>query len=310
MPSTPRAIAYVGVGLMGGPMVRRLLSQGYSVRAFDISLDMLVEAKAAGAVAAATPAEAIVGADLVALNLPSTGAVEEAVFGGNGVASRLSPPQILVDFSTIEVARCRQLAGRLKEMTGCSWLDAPVSGGPVASGEGTLAIMAGGEKSDMARLGPLFADLSRNFTHVGPTGSGLIAKMVSQLIVGCLHVVLAEAAKLAELSGIDAAGIPACVAGGHADGELLRQLYPRIVARDFRPRAYARQLVKDMAMVKQLASASKLSCPMLDQALSLYRLLTDRGYAEADVAAVIRLYDSEHEPDPSLNSKTEGTAPC
>ena len=86
MPSTPRAIAYVGVGLMGGPMVRRLLSQGYSVRAFDISLDRLVEAKAAGAVAAATPAEAIVGADLVALNLPSTGAVEEAVFGRNGVA--------------------------------------------------------------------------------------------------------------------------------------------------------------------------------------------------------------------------------
>jgi 3-hydroxyisobutyrate dehydrogenase-like beta-hydroxyacid dehydrogenase len=292
-PSAPKAIGYVGLGLMGAPMVRRLHARGHALGVFDIVAAKTAAAAIDGVRPAASPAEAAMGADIVALNLPTTEAVEAAVFGPEGLATRMKPPQLLVDFSTIEVEACRDFARRLKAATGCAWVDAPVSGGPVASGDGTLAIMAGGEAGDIDRLRPLFANLAQTFNHLGPTGSGLAAKMVAQLIVGSLHVVLAEAAKLAQSSGIDAAMIPACVAGAHADGVLLRQLYPRMVARDFGLRAYARQLAKDMTMVRKLAEAAKLPTPMLNQALQQYQRLIDRGDGEADVAAIVTLYDPE-----------------
>ncbi len=285
------AIGYVGVGLMGGAMVRHLLSRGFAVRAFDIVPEKLADVVAAGAEPADSPGDVVDGAGIVALNLPSTRAVEEAVFGEGGLAGRIDPHRLLVDFSTIEVDRCRDFARRLKDATGCRWVDAPVSGGPVAAGDGTLTVMAGGDDADIARLRPLFEAIAANFTHVGQSGDGLVAKMVSQLIVGCLHVVLAEAARLAELSGIDAASIPSCVAGGHADGVLLRQLYPRIVARDFRPKAYARQLLKDIRMVEKLAGDAGMATPMLSEAGRLYAGLVDRGDAELDTSAVVKMYE-------------------
>ncbi len=284
-------IGYVGAGLMGGPMVKWLVAHGFVVRVFDISAERRDDAAAAGALTALSPAAVVPGADLVALNLPTTQAVESVVFGSNGLAQVMRPPCVLVDFSTIQVEQCRAFAQRLKDASGCNWVDAPVSGGPVAAGNGTLTIMAGGDAADIDRLRTFFDMISANFTHVGATGDGLVAKMVAQLIVGCLHTVLAEAARLAELCGIDAKAIPACVAGGHPDGVLLRQLYPRIVARDFQPRAYARQLLKDLRMVEATAEAVGLRAPMLAQAHRIYATLIDRGDGELDTAAVIRLYE-------------------
>ena len=138
-------IGYVGVGLMGLPMAKRLLALGYSVRAYDISPNSMAAAREAGASAASSAADAARGADLVLINLPTPEAVEAAVFGENGVASALRPPQLLIDFSTIKVTQCKAFARRLRELTGAGWIDAPVSGGPPASGSGTLTVMAGGE---------------------------------------------------------------------------------------------------------------------------------------------------------------------
>jgi 3-hydroxyisobutyrate dehydrogenase len=132
--SVKMKIGYVGVGLMGMPMAKRLLSLGYAVRAFDISAQRIAEARDAGAAPASSAADAVRGVDLVLLNLPTPEAVEAATFGENGVASTLRPPQLLVDFSTIKVYQCKAFAQRLREMTGVSWTDAPVSGGPPASG--------------------------------------------------------------------------------------------------------------------------------------------------------------------------------
>ena len=273
-------------------MARRLVERGYAVRAYDIAPSRRAAAVAAGATEADSPADAAQGADIVALNLPTTQAVEAAVFGPRGIVEAMRPPAVLVDFSTIEVESCCNFAARLHAATGCALSDAPVSGGPVASADGTLTMMAGGEVSGIERLQPFFGAISANFTHVGRTGDGLVAKMISQHIVGCLHTVLAEAARLAELSGIDAAAIPAAVAGGHADGVLLRQLYPRMVARDFRPRAYARQLVKDMHMVEALAAGVGLPAPMLRQSCAMYEALLEQGGAELDVSAVVTMYET------------------
>lgn len=284
-------IGYVGIGLMGLPMTRRLLERGYAVTVCDIVAARTDAARAAGATVAATPAEAVRGADIVLLNLPTPEAVAQAAFGEQGVASALRPPQLLVDFSTVRVEQGRAFAAKLRELTGCGWVDAPVSGGPPACAAGTLTVMAGGDTAGIERVRPLMADIAGRFTPMGPSGAGLAAKMINQLIVGCSFAVLAEAVGLAEAAGIDAARIPECLAGGYADSSMLQKVYPRIVARDFAPQGYARQLLKDLEMLNEFAGGLKSPLPMAGQALSLYRMLVHLGYAELDTAAVFKLYE-------------------
>jgi len=284
-------IGYIGVGLMGLPMAKRLLALGYAVRAYDISRQNLAAAREAGAIAAASAADAARGADLVLLNLPTPEAVEAAVFGESGVASSLRPPQLLIDFSTNKVTQGKAFAQRLRDMTGAGWIDAPVSGGPPASGSGTLTVMAGGEAAEVERARPLFADVAGRFTHMGPSGSGLAAKMLNQLIVGAGHAVMAEAVVLAEAAGIDPARLPECLAGGLADSALLQKLYPRMVKRDFAPQGYVRQLLKDLEMVNEFAGGLKAPTPMMSEALTLYRMLAHLGHTELDTAAVLKLYE-------------------
>ncbi len=284
-------LGYVGAGLMGLPMVKRLASLKYAIRAYDIVPEKIAAAVAAGAAAASSPADTVQGADLVLLNLPTTDAVEQAVFGDKGVASALKPPQLVVDFSTIKVDKCKAFGAKLRAQTGCGWIDAPVSGGPPASGSGTLTVMAGGEAADIARAQPLFADVAGRFTHMGPPAAGMATKMLNQLIVGAGHAVMAEAIVLAEAAGIDAARLPECLAGGLADSALLQKLYPRMQRREFAPQGYVRQLLKDLEMVSEYAAGLKAPTPLMGEALQLYRIVAHLGHTELDTAAVLKAYE-------------------
>jgi len=284
-------IGYVGIGLMGMPMTLRLLQLGYSVTVFDIASERTDLACASGAKLAATPAQVVHENDIILLNLPTTDAVEMAVFGENGVATAIRPPQLIVDFSTVKVDKGRAFSAKLRDKTGCGWIDAPVSGGPPACAAGNLTIMAGGDAAEVDRVRPLMADIAGQFTLIGPSGAGLTAKMINQLIVGCTHAVMAEAAVLAEAAGIDAARIPDCLAGGYADSSMLQKLYPRIIARDFAPQGYARQLLKDLEMLNEFAGGLKARLPMSGPALTLYRMLIHLGHSKLDTAAIFKLYE-------------------
>jgi len=286
-------------------MTERLLSLGYPVCAFDIDHARLGAVERAGARRAKDAADAVSDAELVLLNLPSAQAVEEAAFGAHGFAGRLRPPRLVVDFSTIPAATCREFAERVKKDSGCGWVDAPVSGGPLASADGSLTIMAGGSDADIGRVRPLMGDIGQQFTHVGPTGAGSVAKTIAQLVVGCTYVVLAEAARLAEGAGIDPTILPRCVSKGHADGVLMQYLYPRIAAHDFAPRAYARQLLKDLEAVQDLARAAKTPAPMSGLATQLYRLLIAAGHSEIDACGIYKLYEAQ----PSLERLRQGAHP-
>ena len=283
-------LGYVGIGLMGLPMAQRLVGLGWRVRACDLVEARVAAAVASGAQAAATPADAAHGADVVLLNLPTNDAVEQALFGAHGLAAAMRAPQLLVDFSTIPVEACRSHAARLLEKNGCRWVDAPVSGGPPACAAGTLTIMAGGEEQDLERLAPLMRDISGRCTRMGPTGAGLAAKMINQLVVGVGHAMLAEAGALCAKAGIDAARIPQCLAGGYADSALMQAYWPRMAGRDFAPRGYVRQLLKDLEMVNGWAGGLKAPTPLLGLALSLYRLAASHGDSELDTSAVVKVY--------------------
>ena len=271
-------IGYVGVGLMGGPMVKRLTSLGWTVRGYDIVPERSTLRSAA---------EAAQGADVVLLNLPTNDAVEDALAK---LIPVLRPAQLVVDFSTIPVEACRAHAARLFKATGCRWVDAPVSGGPPAVEAGTLTVMAGGETADLERLAPLMKDIAGRCTHMGPVGSGLAAKMINQLIVGVGMAMLGEAMGLCEKAGIDAARIPECLGGGYADSNVMKGYWPRMVARDFAPRGYVRQLLKDLEMVDAWAKGLGGRTPALQAALDAYRELKKKGYSELDTAAIAKLY--------------------
>jgi 3-hydroxyisobutyrate dehydrogenase-like beta-hydroxyacid dehydrogenase len=293
MASKSFSVAYIGVGLMGGPMSARLAKLGWQVSAYDVAPERLTAAAAAGVRTATSAAEAARVGEVVLLNLPTNDAVISAVFGANGVASAVSAKQLVVDFSTIPVDECRRHAERLREATGCRWVDTPVSGGPPASAAGSLTMMAGGEAADLERLAPLLKDISARCTHMGPVSAGLAAKMINQLIVGVGHAMIAEAVALCGKAGIDAARIPDCLAGGYADSNVMKAYWPRMVEEDFAPRGYLRQLLKDLEMVNTWAGTLKAPVPQLAQALSLLRLAASHGYSELDSSAVVKIFKAD-----------------
>jgi 3-hydroxyisobutyrate dehydrogenase len=288
--SKPR-LGFIGIGIMGEAMVRRLLDRGYQVTVWNREPERLKTVVPFGAVAAAAPADVARAAEHVLMCVLNTEAVEQCVFGPNGVASAARAGQLLIDLSTADPAKTRDMAARLERETGMHWVDAPLSGGPGAAREGTMTVMAGGEPADIERVRPLMADMAGNFTHMGAAGAGQTAKMINQAIVGTGFVLMAEAVALAEAAGIDAARIPACLAGGFADGGLLRRIYPQMQARDFDPpKSYARQLLKDMKAVKEFGRGLGLSLPLAETAAAQFSAYVDAGNAMKDSASIVTMY--------------------
>jgi 3-hydroxyisobutyrate dehydrogenase len=290
MPEKPN-IGFIGLGLMGQAFTKRLTSCGYTVTGFDIDPGKVERATGHGVVAAASSAEVADKSDIVLVCVISTDAVHDAVFGPGGVVGSASADKVLVDHSTTIVETTKVMADELREQTGMGWVDAPVSGGPPAAEAGTLAIMAGGSDEDIARVSPLMDDLASTFTHLGGIGAGQVTKMVNQILVLNNYCVLAEALALAEAAGIDAGKIPDALAPGHAGSNLLEAAFPRMIARDFEPAGYARQVLKDLDMVHDIARSLKVPTPMSSQAATLFRILVGKGHAEKDGIAVLKLYD-------------------
>jgi len=284
-------LGFIGIGLMGEAMTRRLLDRGHAVTVWNLEPERLERVVPFGAVAAPSPAAVAASAGNVLMCVLNTEAVDACVFGPGGVAETARAGRILIDLSTADPAATREMAARLKRETGMAWVDAPVSGGPLAARDGTMTVMAGGAAADIAAIAPLMRDMAGNFTHMGPVGAGQTAKIINQAIVGTGYAVMAEALVLAEAAGIDAARLPDCLAGGFADSALLRRLYPLMQKRDFDPpRAYARQLLKDMKAVKEFARGLGLELKVVETATGQYVDFVDRGNAMREPAAIVELY--------------------
>lgn len=277
---------------MGLPMTLRLLEQGYPVAVFEPETERVRRALEQGATNAASPSEVAQESDVVLLCVTDSVAVEDVVFSRRGVASAASRGKLLVDHSTSDAKLTRQMAARLREATGMGWVDAPVSGGPDAAKKGSLAIMCGGTQEDVTRVEPVLRRLGNSVTRMGPVGAGQVTKMVNQILAGVTFATLAEALKLAENAGIDAARIPECLAGGYADSVMLQRIYPKMVARDFEPpHGLAQQMLKDLELLSDLARATNTKIPMASQAKVLYRTLVARGLGGVDTSAIVKLYE-------------------
>lgn len=290
-------LGFVGLGLMGQPMVRRLLAAGFPVTVWNRSPEKIALAVQAGATAAESPAEVARASTVVFTCVSDTAAVEAVVFGPHGLAEGGSPDRLLVDLSSIKPDATRTFAARLKEASGMGWVDAPVSGGVSGAEQGTLAIMAGGDAADVERVRPIVAHLSQRFTHMGPSGAGQTTKLCNQVIVSCTLAVLAEATQLAMDAGIDAARIPECLKGGFADSIPMQIFVPRMASGNIPPASTrVGTMLKDVETAREVARASNTALPMTSVASELYRLLVARGGLDADLSALITLYRPAQSP--------------
>jgi len=283
-------IAYLGMGLMGLPMTTRLLAAGHAVTVWNRSPGKCDPVVAAGARLAARPADAARAASILFMCLTDAKAVEQVVFDNDGLASAPGDGRIVVDFSSIHPEATRDIAARLKAANGMNWIDAPVSGGTKGAAEGTLAVMAGGEAGDVARVAPYVGLMAQNFTHMGPLGAGQTTKLCNQVIVGCAMAVLAEAARLAVNAGIDASRLPEALKGGFADSIPLQLFVPRMVKGIHEPPLGASAtMLKDLDTVLDIARKSGTPVPMAGLAAQLFRMLQAQRGEDAEALELYKL---------------------
>ena len=282
-------VGYIGLGLMGGPMVMRLLKAGLPVTIWGRTPAKLKEAIDAGATLAANPAEVARASDIIILCVSDTAAVEAVVDGDDGLAKGLSDGKIVVDMSTIAAGVTRRIAEKLRTDCGTGWIDAPVSGGPPGAAGGTLAVMAGGDEAVFERSKSVINHLAGRYTLMGPSGSGQTTKMINQVIVGGCKSVVAEAVQLAMNAGIDPLRLPEAFEGGRADSLLLRQSIPKMASGDFSPAGHIRTMMKDLNMLMDLIRETGTPMPMTAISTELHRMMIAHGHAEADTTSVIAL---------------------
>lgn len=242
MSNKPR-IAFLGIGLMGGPMARNVLRAGFALTAWNRSPAKADALVADGATVADSPADAVRGADIVIVMLENGPIVTEIVFG-QGVAAAMRPGAVLADMSSIKPAEAQDHAARLAAL-GVAHVDAPVSGGTVGATDGMLAIMTGGDANDYARVEPVLRAMGRP-VHVGPSGAGQLTKLANQIIVGVTIGAVAEALMLAERGGADPARVREALRGGFAESRILELHAARMVERDFVTRGRSVTHLKDL----------------------------------------------------------------
>lgn len=286
-------LGFIGLGLMGQPITLRLLAAGYPVAVWNRTASRTRAVTQAGAVAVESPAAVARAAQVVFLCVSDTAAVEEVVFGAQGIREEATGDRLLVDLSSIQPDATREMAQRLAAETGMHWVDSPVSGGVRGAEQGTLAVMAGGDAADVDRVRPMMAHLAQRFTHMGPSGAGQTTKLCNQVIVGCTLAVLAEATRLAMDAGIDAARLPECLKGGFADSIPMQLFVPRMVAGEFEPASTRiKTILKDVDTARDVGRETNTTLPMTALASELYRSLVAAGQAEGDLSRLITLYPS------------------
>jgi len=283
-------LGYLGLGLMGLPMTRRLLNATYDVTVWNRSAGKAATLVEAGARLAGSPRNVATAASIIFMCVTDAHAVEEVVFGSEGLAAASGVGKLVVDFSSIHPDAARAIAARLKTANGMGWIDAPVSGGTKGAEEGTLAVMAGGDAADIERVRPYVLAMARRFTHMGPTGAGQTTKLCNQVIAGCAMAVLAEATRLAVNAGIDAGRLPEALAGGFADSIPLQLFVPRMVQGIHSPPlGHIATILKDLDTVVEVARDTSSPVPMTSLAAQLFRITKSLRGADADALEIYKL---------------------
>jgi len=281
---------FVGLGLMGAPMAANLVRKGWAVTAWNRSAAALHAFEELGGARAGDVAS-LRDQPVIVFMLPDLGFIEEAAAGllASWADTPPAPGTAVVVMSSVSPAGVREFGRRVREASAGNAfvVDAPVSGGTKGAVEGTLAIMAGADdEADFDGLRPLLAAMGTTVRLLGPLGAGSLAKACNQLIVGTTTAALAEAAELAERSGLDVTALYEVLSGGLAGSRVLDIVGPRLAQKDYTPTGPAKFMHKDLSFVVESAAAAGAAVPMAAAGVELYAELKRQGLGDQDLAVV------------------------
>ena len=284
------SVGFIGIGTMGREMVRNLLKAGHAVRAFDLTETAVADVVTDGAIRAQNPADAARDSDIVITMLPDTPHVEAVIYGEHGLLKSPPPGKLIVDMSTISPVAVRRIHADL-EQAGVSFMDAPVSGGPLGAKNAALSIMAGGEADAFARAEPFFRAMGTTVTLVGVSGAGQTVKLCNQLICGINIQAICEALALGRASGVDLNLLRRVLLGGSAASWMLDKLGPSMIEGDVGAGFRIDLMLKDLRLVQEHAQA--LNVPLPGTALVTSQYVDARAHGEGANGnqALFRVYD-------------------
>lgn len=280
------SLGFIGLGLMGKPMVRGLMAAGAAVCGHNRSRAVVEELARQGMRPAASPRQVAENADSVILMVVDTDAVEAVLTGEDGVIAGLRPGALVIDMGTTQVTSTYAFAEAVKAAGG-DYMDAPVSGGQVAAEAGNLTIMAGGGAEAWTRAKPVLDVLGLNITHVGDIGGGQVSKTANQMIVGLTIGAVAEALVMAQRAGVDPQRVRQALMGGFAASRILELHGQRMVDESYAPGARATVQLKDMRQAAEFARSMGLDLPALELSRELFTGMVERGLGDLDHSGLI-----------------------
>lgn len=278
-------LAFLGIGLMGRPMAARLAQAGSppvsSLRVWNRTHAKAEALRPSGAQPYADLADAVGGADIVISMLEAGPVVGDLIAQA---LPALKDKALWIDMSSTRQDEALAFAARLAQR-GCRFIDAPVSGGVLGAEAGSLAIMAGATPEDFAEAEPVLRVLGSP-VRVGPVGSGQVAKLCNQLIVGATINVVAEALLLAQAAGADPAAVREAIRGGFAGSRILEVHGQRMLERNFMPGGQVKTQLKDQRNILATAAAAGVTLPLTDLVTRQYETIED-VLPHADHAAAL-----------------------
>jgi 3-hydroxyisobutyrate dehydrogenase len=281
-------IAFLGLGIMGGNMARRLLGAGFPLTVYNRNAAKAAPFAATGARVAASPRDAAANADAVLCMVADDDASRAMWLGENGALAGARRGAVLAECSTLTVGWIGELA-KEAAARGCELLDAPVTGSKTQSAAGELNFIVGGSGIALEKIRPALAAMSRSITHLGPTGSGALVKLINNFVCGVQVASLAEALALIECSGLDRAKAVAVITEGAPGSPLVKTMVARMTAPDYTPNFMLRLMAKDLAYALKEGAARGQPLASAAAALAVFQSAIAAGHGDQDMSAVVEL---------------------
>ena len=278
-------LGFVGLGIMGRPMLKNLLKAGHKVVAYGRTPAKLDACVADGAGRAASNREVGERADMIFTMLPDGPEVEEVVLGPNGILEGCKAGNLIIDMSSINPLVSQKIAAACAKR-GVGFVDAPVSGGEPKAIDGTLAIMVGASEDNFRKAEPYLKCMGSTVTLTGPVGAGNTTKLANQIMVACNIAAMGEALALATHCGLDPEVVFNAVKGGLAGSAVLNAKGPMLIARNFKPGFKIQLHQKDLRNALQTAEANKMFLPLTGLVQQMLLSLMGDGKGELDHSAI------------------------
>ncbi|MFN4895082.1 MAG: NAD(P)-dependent oxidoreductase [Pseudomonadota bacterium] len=285
-------VGFVGLGTMGFSMARNIAAAEIPLVVYNrtAAVSQKLQAECANRITtASTPAELARKAHTVCICVSDDTALDQIIFGAQGLLSASGEVRRIIDFSTVSPATARSIAERCASR-GVIFIDAPVTGGDVGARNGTLMVMAGGDEKEVQALQPLFAAVSSRVVYMGPSGAGQLTKCVNQLACAINIAAMSEGLAFAENSGLDLAKVIEVIGSGAAGSWALANYAPRLLRGDLQPGFSVKHQLKDLDIVVRETREMATQFPILSVVRDLYRAVNAAGGSELGNHALPRAY--------------------